>query len=511
MLFNSFPFLFLFLPITLIIFFVLAKRKQAYATAWLAIASIFFYAWWSVQYIPLLIGSIVFNYAMGWLIGHSKNSARFRWLTFAVVTNLGLLGYFKYADFYILSVNALIGSEWAPLKILLPIGISFFTFTQIAFLVDTYQGKVAEYRFLPYVLFVTYFPHLIAGPVLHHKEMMPQFDEKETYLFSTRNLAIGLSIFAFGLAKKVLLADNLAPHAVFVFDKTDHPSLLIAWGGILAYAFQLYFDFSGYSDMAIGLSRVFGIKLPLNFNSPYKSVNIIDFWRRWHMTLSRFLRDYLYVPLGGNRKGVMRRYLNLMITMVLGGLWHGAAWNFVIWGALHGAYLMLNHLWAAISKKIHFPIDSGRWRFAAILLTFIAVCFSWIFFRANNIEIALQLAKGAVGGYGVGLPEAIGYKMGGAKQLLEKWGVEFYLGGGERFVQMVGWTLFAGFIAFFLPNTQQLMKNFEPALDFVKEERKSVFNLRWKPQILWAIVIAMLLVSSLLSLNRPSEFLYFQF
>lgn len=512
MLFNSFPFLFLFLPVTLIVFFVLAKKKQTYATIWLAMASLFFYAWWSVQYIPLLLGSIVFNYGMGWLIGHSAQAARFRWLTFSILTNLGLLAYFKYADFYISSVNYLLDGQWPLLNIILPIGISFFTFTQIAFLVDTYQGKVTEYRFIPYVLFVTYFPHLIAGPVLHHKEMMPQFEQRETYQISAKNFAIGISIFAFGLAKKVLLADNLAPHAVFVFDKTDHPSMLIAWGGILAYTFQLYFDFSGYSDMAIGLSRLFGIKLPLNFNSPYKALNIIDFWRRWHMTLSRFLRDYLYVPLGGNRHGAVRRYLNLITTMVLGGLWHGAAWNFVIWGSLHGAYLMINHAWAAVAIKIRFPVNSRYWRYPAVFITFIAVCFSWIFFRAGSIDIALQLVKGAVGGYGIGLPEALGYQLGGVRHLLEKWGVEFYLGGGERFIQMYMWTLLAAFIAFLMPNTQQLMRHFEPALDYVAETGQlSIFNWCWKPRALWATMIAILIVSSVLSLNRPSEFLYFQF
>ncbi|MES2046930.1 MAG: MBOAT family protein [Pseudomonadota bacterium] len=512
MLFNSFPFLFFFLPLTLIIFFVLAKKKHSFATAWLAIASLFFYAWWSVEYIPLLLGSIVFNYGMGWKIGHVIAPARFRWLSFSVVVNLGLLAYFKYADFYIFSVNSALGTTWSLLHVILPIGISFFTFTQIAFLVDTYQGKVAEYRFIPYVLFVSYFPHLIAGPVLHHKEMMPQFNESETYKISSKNFSIGLSIFAIGLAKKVLLADNLAPHAVFVFDNTDHPSMLIAWGGILAYTFQLYFDFSGYSDMAIGLSRLFGIKLPLNFNSPYKAVNIIEFWRRWHMTLSRFLRDYLYIPLGGNRKGVARRYLNLFITMVLGGLWHGAAWNFVIWGSLHGVYLMLNHVWGFIALKLHIPVTSRAWRVCAILLTFIAVCFSWIFFRASSIDIALQLSRAAVGCNGIGLPDAIGYQLGSAKHLLEAWGVKFYLGGGDRFVQMYAWTLLAALIAFLTPNTQQLLRHFVPALDYVAETRTtSICNWEWKPKSVWAVMVAVLLVSSLLSLNRPSEFLYFQF
>jgi alginate O-acetyltransferase complex protein AlgI len=230
------------------------------------------------------------------------------------------------------------------------------------------------------------------------------------------------------------------------------------------------------------------------------------------MTLSRFLRDYLYISLGGNRKGAMRRYLNLVLTMVLGGLWHGAAWNFVIWGALHGVYLLINHVWAAIAVRFKLAVSSAGWRFCAIFLTFIAVCFSWIFFRATSIDIALQIVKGATGGYGIGLPEAIGAQLGSGKQLLENLGVDFYLGGGERFVQLYTWTLVAAFIAFLMPNTQQLMRHFEPALDYVEEDRKSFFaGVRWKPKTTWALLISILLVSSLLSLNRPSEFLYFQF
>jgi D-alanyl-lipoteichoic acid acyltransferase DltB (MBOAT superfamily) len=509
MLFNSFSFLLLFLPASLLGFFLLAQKKQAYATAWLALVSLFFYGWWSMQYIPLLLGSILFNYGMGRLIGHAVAPLRFRWLSFGVIANLGLLAYFKYADFFVASTNAITGSAWPLLHIVLPIGISFFTFTQIAFLVDTYQGKIAEYRFLPYVLFVTYFPHLIAGPVLHHKEMMPQFDEKKTYKISAENFSVGISIFTLGLAKKVLLADNLAPHAVFVFDTLEHPSMLVAWGGVLAYTFQLYFDFSGYSDMAIGLSRLFGIKLPLNFNSPYQAVNIAQFWRRWHMTLSRFLRDYLYIPLGGNRQGAARRYTNLMITMVLGGLWHGAAWNFVIWGTLHGIYLMLHQAWSALATKLSLPVQGRCWRVIGIAITFVAVCFSWVFFRANSVEVALHMVKGMLGGYGIGLPEAIGYRLGSARPLLERWGVEFYLGGGERFVQTYAWVMLAACLSFFMPNTQQIMAYDAIAFDGAAVQGSRY--LRWRPQALWAIWIAVLMVASLLSLNRPSEFLYFQF
>lgn len=521
MLFNSFSFLLLFLPVTAIVFFALAKRSHQLAAGWLGLASLFFYGWWDYRYLPLLLGSIAFNYWAGWRIGHmdrnhpNDHSKAKPWLIFAVVTNLALLAYFKYADFYISSVNYLTGSKLDALHIILPIGISFFTFTQIAFLVDTYQGKVKEYRFVHYLLFVTYFPHLIAGPVLHHKEMMPQFGNAATYQWSPKNMAVGLSIFAMGLAKKVLIADSLAPHASFFFDKTDTPSLLIAWGGVLAYTFQLYFDFSGYSDMAIGLSRMFGIKLPLNFNSPYKSVNIIEFWRRWHMTLSRFLRDYLYIALGGNKKGSVRRYCNLFITMVLGGLWHGAGWNFVIWGTLHGVYLMLNHAWAGIASALRLPRNSLVWKLFSIALTFAAVCIAWVFFRASDFNRASSIIQGMFNVYGIGLPETIGSHLGGLKIVLEKMGITFYLGGGTRFVQTYTWVLIAAGIAFLLPNTQQIMDKFDPALDYQSDKDSAPAFIQrymsWTPGWKWAVWVGMILVASLLLINRPAEFLYFQF
>lgn len=515
MLFNSFGFLFLFLPIVAAGFFTLARKSHGLAAGWLAAASLFFYGWWSIAYIPLLLASIGFNYTMGWKIGHSSGPARKRFLIFALAANLVLLAYFKYADFFISSVNAVTQAELPALNVILPIGISFFTFTQIAFLVDTYQNKVQEYRFVHYLLFVTYFPHLIAGPVLHHKEMMPQFDQPETYRLSLQNIAVGLAIFAIGLAKKVLIADNLAPHAGFFFSQPDSPTLLVAWGGVLAYTFQLYFDFSGYSDMAIGLSRIFGIRLPLNFNSPYKSSSIIEFWRRWHMTLSRFLRDYLYIALGGNRHGTLRRYANLMTTMVLGGLWHGAGWNFVIWGALHGAYLMVNHAWLGVARRIGFPTDARVWTLASVAVTFGAVCVAWVFFRATDLPQALAILQGMFGGFGISIPESIGNQLGPLKSTFENAGVTFYMGGGTRFIQTYSWVVVAMAIAFLLPNTQQIMDRFAPALDYRPGTDASTSlvgrKLHWVPSAGWAYATAGLLLFSLLSLSRPAEFLYFQF
>lgn len=509
MLFNSFTFIFLFLPFTALGYFLLARKGQQYAAAWLALASLVFYGWWSYSYIPLLLGSIIFNYWMGQRIGAAQGAARKRWLTMAVVADLILLGYYKYADFFISGVNQLTAADIPALHIILPIGISFFTFTQIAYLVDTYHGKVNESNFLHYLLFITYFPHLIAGPVLHHAEMMPQFARKASYLFSNRNMAVGLSFFAIGLAKKVIVADNLAPHASFFFDQGDMFSLLVAWGGVLAYAFQLYFDFSGYSDMAIGISLIFGIRLPLNFDSPYKSVNIIEFWRRWHMTLSRFLRDYLYVPLGGNRKGPVRRYVNLLLTMLLGGLWHGAGLNFIIWGALHGLYLIVNHAWIKLASVLRFPRDSRTWSVFSVALTFAAVCFAWVFFRATDTAKASIIVQGMLGQFGIALPASIGLHLKPLQPLLDRLGIELYLGGGSRFVETWSWILAAGIIAFLLPNTQQIMGRYEAWAES-RAQRGEAWYL-WRPSMRWSLYIGAILLGSLLSLTRPTEFLYFQF
>jgi hypothetical protein len=313
----------------------------------------------------------------------------------------------------------------------------------------------------------------------------------------------------------VLIADNLAPFATRLVENPESPSLLLAWGGVLAYSFQLYFDFSAYSDMAIGLSRLFGVKLPLNFNSPYKAENISEFWRRWHMTLSRFLRDYLYFPLGGNRTGTFNRYRNLMVVMLLGGLWHGAGWNFIIWGGLHGLYLVIHHAWAGVSKRLRFPSDSGAWKLSATFITFIAVCFAWVFFRSPDLDTSWEIARGMAGGFGVALPDAIGSHLGAFGSVLEDLGVSYYLGGGMRFIENWSWILFAAAIAFLLPNTQQITRRFEPALDFLPAAHPNsscaAHWLTWFPSRRWAMLLGVLAVASLLSLNRPNEFLYFQF
>jgi alginate O-acetyltransferase complex protein AlgI len=408
MLFNSYPFIFVFFPLVLIGFFLIGKRNARSAAGFLALASLFFYGWWSVKALPLLVASICVNYWFGLRLSPAPgrdDRKRKSLLVLALVVNLGVLAVFKYANFFVSNVNdglAAAGLSQIPLlHIVLPIGISFYTFTQIAFLVDCWQGKVHERSFIHYVLFVTYFPHLIAGPVLHHAQMMPQFANAATYRFDPNKVALGIAIFTFGLAKKLLIADPVGQYADMMFNgvhKGIEPTLYTAWFGALAYTLQIYFDFSGYSDMAVGLSLCLGVQLPLNFRSPYKSTNIIEFWRRWHISLSNFLRDYLYVPLGGNRKGPARRYLNLFLTMLLGGLWHGAAWTFVIWGALHGVFLMINHLWNA---KVRRNIPAGP--VAHVLgwfLTFLCVVLAWIVFRADGVHTAMAIYKGMLGLHG---------------------------------------------------------------------------------------------------------------
>jgi alginate O-acetyltransferase complex protein AlgI len=397
-LFTTAAFAFLFLPIVLLGFYAIGRASHGAAAWWLFAASVFFYAYWMPEYAALLLGSIVANFWFGARIAahaapdNPRTSAAKRWFVAGVVFDLALLGYYKYANFFLDSLQAAVGAPLHIERILLPIGISFFTFTQIAFLADSYMKGVREVRFAHYGLFVTYFPHLVAGPVLHHAQMMPQFGRAETYRFQSVLFASGLAIFALGLVKKVVLADGISPYADAVFNGAaagSAPTFAEGWIGALAYTFQLYYDFSGYSDMAIGLSLMVNVRLPFNFDSPYKSLSISEFWRRWHMTLSTFLRDYLYIPLGGNRHGPVRRYVNLATTMLLGGLWHGAAWTFVFWGGLHGAYLGVNHAFhAATARWAEALAKSIAFRVFAWSLTFLAVVVAWVYFRAPTFETA---------------------------------------------------------------------------------------------------------------------------
>jgi D-alanyl-lipoteichoic acid acyltransferase DltB (MBOAT superfamily) len=502
MLFNSYEFLFAFFPLCVIGFFLLARSSEKLATLWLVGASLFFYAWWSPRYLALLLASIAMNFVAGRAIASAAPGTGKRLLTLAVAANLVLLAVFKYAGFFVHEANRL-GLGLPELAIILPIGISFFTFTQIAYLVDAHRGQAREYNPLHYALFVTWFPHLISGPVLHHKQMMPQFANPATYLPSAESFAVGMTMFVFGLAKKVLLADQFALYASPVFggaERGSDPLLFNAWVGAIAYALQLYFDFSGYSDMALGISRVFNVKLPLNFNSPYKSASIIEFWRLWHMTLSAFLRDYLYFSLGGNKHGTARRYLNLMITMLLGGLWHGAGWGFILWGGLHGLFLVLNHLWRTITPAG----ASGILRHtASVLLTFVVVVVAWVPFRSHSLEGALGMLRGMAGLNGVSLPQPLSNAF--------SWlhGASFnglLPGANYSGSECVAWLAAGMAMVWFVPNSQQLLARFCPAWDTV-----APVSVQWSYSRFAGVAVGVLFGCSVMLLNRTSEFLYFQF
>ncbi|WP_195572854.1 MBOAT family O-acyltransferase [Paenibacillus sp. 1001270B_150601_E10] len=396
MLFNSYPFIFIFLPISLLGYFALHRLKQkTVAQAWLALSSIFFYGWWNVQHVPLLLGSILFNYFIGRMIlraGASEAVKMKKWvLMLGLLGNILLLGYYKYRDFLILNWNELTGSQIGLLQLVLPLGISFFTFTQIAYLVDCYRGMAKSYGMIDYVLFVTFYPHLIAGPIIHHREMMPQFEEMQTKRWDWTNVSHGCFLFCIGLFKKVVIADTFAGFADIGFMNAAH--FFDSWAAALSYTIQLYFDFSGYSDMAIGLALFFNVRLPQNFDSPYKARSIQDFWQRWHMTLSRYLRDYIYIPLGGNRKGTVKAIRNTIITFVIGGLWHGAGWTFIVWGLMHGLALAVHRLWNLTRYKLPGCIAWG--------LTFLFINVTWVVFRAENGSQAIRILKGMFGLQGI--------------------------------------------------------------------------------------------------------------
>jgi alginate O-acetyltransferase complex protein AlgI len=525
MLFNSYEFLFLFLPITLVVYFLIAKYGQEAAIGWLVLASLFFYGWWNPVYLILIILSMAVNFGFGELLGHIYASKKTRtsrlWLTLGITFNLGLLGYFKYINFAVNNINSITGSNLSIEVIILPLAISFFTFQQIAYLMDSYKGITQEYKFSHYVIFVTFFPQLIAGPIVHHKDMLSQFMNPDAMHPRIENITIGLSIFAVGLFKKTVLADGIAQYATPIFDSASSGQVLTffeAWGGALSYTFQLYFDFSGYSDMAIGAARMFGIKLPINFHSPYKATNIIEFWRRWHITLSCFLRDYLYIPLGGNQHGRFLRYRNLMITMLLGGLWHGAGWTFVIWGGLHGFYLIINHVWNYLTSQSQPVMPKSLAKLFGWLTTFIAVVIGWVFFRATNFEAALAMLQGMAGLNGIALPNAIATRLGDIWELLGKFGFTTYLGGGNQFVFTWLWIAILFPITLAMPNTQQIMSKFEPALHLHQPHEKNEIRflvleqiLVWKPNMYWAVAIGVIAALAVLAMTGISEFLYFQF
>ncbi|MBY0501085.1 MAG: MBOAT family protein [Alphaproteobacteria bacterium] len=386
MLFNSHVFIFVFLPTVIFSYWALSFFKSnTLSILCLLSASLLFYGFWRWEFLIILISSVCFNYLCGiWLI--KKRNLKF--LFFSIALNISTLFYYKYFNLF-KSFTGL-GEIF---EIILPLGISFFTFTQISYLVDCYKGKISSNKFLDYALFVTYFPHLIAGPVLHHKDMISQFRNSEIIKFNFTNINLGLTIFVIGLFKKVILADSIMPFVEPVFGSDQPHNPLDAWGGALAYTLQLYFDFSGYSDMAIGISRIFNIDLPLNFDSPYKAKNIIDFWKRWHISLSSFLKDYLYIPLGGSKHGNLVKYINIFIVMCVSGIWHGAGLTFFLWGVMHGMFLLLNHGFRHMKERFSFWIPPMIGSSISWVLTLTAVVIGWVFFRAHSVSSAILITK----------------------------------------------------------------------------------------------------------------------
>ena len=500
MLFSSYTFLFQFLPATVLAFLAARRHSPRAGILVLAGASLFFYGAWQPVYLLLLIASVAMNFSLG--LGMEDSRRRPVIGAFGVALNLMGLCYFKYTGFILDTVRTVSGIPLSFSDIVLPLGISFFTFQQIAYLVDIMRGAKVERDIVSYTLFVCFFPHLIAGPLVHHAEMIPQF--KRSRIGRSAGLASrGLAIFAAGLFKKVVIADNLAQFASPVFAHLDAGGGVTtswAWLATLAYTLQIYFDFSGYSDMAIGLALLFGIRLPVNFRSPYQAASIIEFWRCWHITLSRFLRDYLYIPLGGNRLGKQRRYANLMVTMLLGGLWHGAGWNFLIWGGLHGLYLSINHLWHDWRE--------GRKRSSAgglteqglsWVITLFAVVIAWVFFRAKTMTGAWKMLASLFGLEGAGSA----YEPAGVLRMMD-----LPILVGPELLLLVGCAAvaLAFAIALFLPNVSQIFGYRE----YRRAPEKYRF-VRWHPNAAWALFTALALSSSLFGMWQRLEFLYFQF
>ncbi len=489
MLFNSYAFLLAFLPLSLAVYHGLRhfgwERASILA---LVLLSLFFYAWWNPIYLLVIVPQMLATFVLArFIVLHAAQHRQMAkaLLLLGIGGNLAVLAYFKYANFFVDSVDALLGLDFQLARIVLPLGISFFTFQKIAFLVDAYRGKVDRLELLDFSLFVTFFPQLIAGPITHHSEVLPQF--RRCGRVAPEYVAMGVTIFVIGLAKKVLLADSVAEYATPGFDAAAHGAELgffAAWSSALAYTAQLYFDFSGYSDMAIGAALLFGIRLPVNFDSPYRATSIIEFWRRWHMTLSRFLRDYLYVALGGNRHGKVRRYVNLMLTMLLGGLWHGAGWTFVVWGALHGLYLCINHAWRALHARLFGasatpgPLQNA----AARVVTLLAVVIGWVFFRAADLDTAFAVLRGMAGW---------------ARPAAQPFDASVLAG--------AAWASALLLVAMLAPNTQQLVNYLAPG-----DTTRSAAT-RWRPSAAWALATGVTGAIALSLLSRVSEFLYFQF
>lgn len=549
MLFNSYPFIFGFLPLTLAGFFLLGRGSRVWAIRWLILASLFFYAWWRPINLLIIAPSMIVNFLLARALqrlrgGREQNKAVARWVLAAgIAFNVLFLGYFKYANFFVSAANDAFGTNFVLTRIILPLGISFITFQKIAFLVDVHAGRIEEFSFEDYCLFVLFFPQLIAGPIVHYREMMPQF-HRASARFDAENVAVGLTLFAFGLFKKVVLADAIAPSvtAIFAHASTGAPvSFLPGWMAALGFTFQIYFDFSGYTDMALGLGRFFGIKFPPNFYSPLKASNIIDFWLRWHMTLTRFLTAYIYNPLSlwvtrrrsakglrpfGGRNATVGGFVQVLmlptlLTMFVSGFWHGAGYLFILWGLLHGVYLAINHAWRLVVAR-RWP-DRARYERVmtplGFAITFVAVVAGMVLFRSPTIVTATNMLRGMAGLNGIALPGTIVDHLGHFARAVGR--LDEVALGGDAFRSLAKWIVLLGLFALALPNTLQLLSAFEPALGVKAGVARTSSTagrlaglgsrLTWRPTFAWAIAVCILAAIGMYHLGGNSEFLYWQF
>jgi len=488
-LFNSYGFIFLFLPVSFIIYFFLNnKRLVVAAKAWLVFTSLFFYSWWNVNYLPLILISILFNYTIAQSMVTYNNSrkkiSKTLLLQIGLILNIGLLAYFKYMDFFISNTNYLIGTDFDLLHLALPLAISFFTLQQVAFLIDSYEGLAKEKDFLDYAVFVTFFPQLIAGPIVHHAEMMPQFSKIKNKVINYNNIAIGMFIFSIGLFKKVVIADSLATYVALGFDHSHTLNLIEAWATSFAYTFQLYFDFSGYTDMAIGAALLFNIKIPINFNTPLRATGIIEFWQKWHITLSNFITAYIYTPMVRSMERITfnKAMFATFITMLIAGLWHGASWTFVLFGGLHGVGLVVNNFWKKRKKKMP--------KFLAWLITFNFINITMVVFRAERFEDIEKILFGMFGLTGIILPSFLESKIG----FLNEVGIGFgsMLSDLGSDVYIFAWIAIAFILALYGKNSIELSKDM-------------------KVSKMTLLVNSMFFFLTILYLNKNTVFIYFNF
>ncbi|MGN0015489.1 MAG: MBOAT family O-acyltransferase [Candidatus Gastranaerophilaceae bacterium] len=477
MLFNSAEFILIFLPVVLIVYHILNKlRLIKISTAWLIMASLYFYSSWNINFLPVIITSMLFNYSIG-----STLTEKFKFkinkkylLIFGIAGNLLILGYYKYFDFLIQNFNYIFHQNFNLMNIIMPLAISFFTFQQVAYLVDSYNGKTKNYDFLTYCLFITFFPRLMQGPITRAEEMMPQFYNLKTKVCNWKNLSLGLFLFAVGLFKKVVFADMLSKWVVFGFQNIDSITFLESLITVFSYTFQIYFDFSGYTDMALGIGLMFNIKIPQNFNNPYAAIDIQDFWRRWHMTLSRCLKDYVYIPLGGNRKGSLRTYINVFLVFLICGIWHGANWTYILWGIMHGIASIINRLYKLLN--IELPHALSR------LITLIFVSVSWIYFSSPDITTANKMFFKFINILNFDLPKIYGFD------------IRFRTSGNS-------WEI--------LPLVVLPLMIFFVYNDFFRNKLKN-----FKPNTTYSIYIVFMLICAFYQIFKPdysSSFIYFQF